>query len=106
MSEILELGKTVLAVIGGAGTLAGGVWAVVVKSRVKGSELAAEEWRKVAEAREERIAELEAHVHALEERIVKLEGKYEALADLKAEQIAGRVVERLVEAMEALDWLD
>lgn len=95
-SEVWEFVRSVLAVVGGVGAFVGGLWVLLTKARIRGGDVAADEWRKVAEAREERIAELEAHVASLEERIVKLEGKYEALADLKVEQIADRVVERLV----------
>lgn len=92
----LEIVRNVLAVVGGLFGLGTGGFIAVKKARSGADKAASEEWRNVAEAREQRIEELDERVRSMEERIAHLEGAYLALQDLKVAQIADRVVERLV----------
>lgn len=80
---------------GGAGLVVG-AWAIRQRVRAVGEHTVRNEWQELAKVRGENIADMEQRIRSLEERLAHLEGAYAGLQDLKANQIADRVVERLV----------
>ena len=93
--EWFIIGKNVLAIIGAAGALGFAAYAIRVKAKAVGATAVREEWKELAEVREEKIEHLEGDITKLRDRVSKLEGQYEALLDLRVAQIAERVVEGL-----------
>lgn len=94
----LEIIRVVIAVIGGISALTLGGYAAWKKTKAVGEKAVREEWRDLATVRAEKIEELEHRLVVMEGRISNLEGAYAALQDLKVNEIAARVVERLLDA--------
>jgi uncharacterized coiled-coil protein SlyX len=96
--QVIEIGRSVLAVVGLVGGLGIGGYAAVKRARAVGEKTVSNEWRELAEVREEKITHLETKMVELETRLAHLEGAYAALQELKVTEIADRVVARLVES--------
>lgn len=72
--------------------------AVRVAAETKVSQMQADEWEGLARVRAEKIEGLEARIVDLEGKVAHMEGLLQAMQDLKSDEIANRVVARLVES--------
>lgn len=92
-----EVVRTIFAVAGAVAAVFLAVYVSTKKIKAVGEKAVREEWRDLAMVRAAKIDELEARANLFEERISHLEGAYAALQDLKVNEIAVRIVDRLME---------